>query len=141
MSAKTLYQFFNKVAESEELQYRLDEGGEIDAEALIALGAECGCEFTAEDLQDEVEYFFDTKSVEQVDLKDTYELKLTYIPKIEYVAERLANPYGYKRFQHKEIARLRGCRFVAFNIYCKEGAAFGRIEHIKYYDTRKQNNM
>ena len=42
MSTKTLYQFFNKVAESEELQYRLDEGGEIDAEALIALGAECG---------------------------------------------------------------------------------------------------
>ena len=52
MSAKTLYQFFNKVAESEELQYRLDEGGEIDAEALIALGAECGCEFTAEEFQE-----------------------------------------------------------------------------------------
>ena len=55
MSTKTLYQFFNKVAESEELQYRLDEGGEIDAEALIALGAECGCEFTAEELQDSAE--------------------------------------------------------------------------------------
>ena len=55
MSTKTLYQFFNKVAESEELQYRLDEGGEIDAEALIALGAECGCEFTAEELQDMAE--------------------------------------------------------------------------------------
>ncbi len=55
MSTKTLYQFFNKVAESEELQYRLDEGGEIDAEALIALGAECGCEFSAEDLPEAAE--------------------------------------------------------------------------------------
>ena len=50
MSKENLEQFMNKVAESEELQYRLDEGGEIDAEALIALGAECGCEFTAEEL-------------------------------------------------------------------------------------------
>ena len=28
---------------------------EIDAAALIALGAECGCEFTAEDLQESAE--------------------------------------------------------------------------------------
>ena len=30
-------------------------GEEIDAEALIALGAECGCEFTAEELQESAE--------------------------------------------------------------------------------------
>ncbi len=139
MSAKTLYQFFNKVAESEELQYRLDEGGEIDAEALIALGAECGCEFTAEDLQDEVEYFFDTKSVEQVDLKDTYELKLTYIPKNEYVAELFhctrRKFYSLKRLT-KQIADIpKNKTFLIFKISCKhkEGAAFGRIEHIRKY--------
>ena len=39
----------NQVTASEELQARI--GDEIDAETLIALGAECGCEFTAEDLQ------------------------------------------------------------------------------------------
>ena len=55
MSKENLEQFMNKVAESEELQYRLDEGGKIDAEALIALGAECGCEFTAEELQEAAE--------------------------------------------------------------------------------------
>ena len=38
----------SKVADSEELQAKIGE--EIDAEALIALGAECGCEFTAEEL-------------------------------------------------------------------------------------------
>ena len=40
----------NQVAESEELQARI--GAEIDTESLIALGAECGCEFTAEELQE-----------------------------------------------------------------------------------------
>ncbi len=43
----------NQVADSEELQARIGEG--IDAEALIALGAECGCEFTAEELQESAE--------------------------------------------------------------------------------------
>ena len=49
MSKENLEQFMNKVADSEELQAKIGE--EIDAEALIALGAECGCEFTAEELQ------------------------------------------------------------------------------------------
>jgi|TARA_B100000959_G_scaffold152585_1_gene159923 hypothetical protein len=38
----------NQVAESEELRAKVGE--EIDAESLIALGAECGCEFIEEDL-------------------------------------------------------------------------------------------
>ena len=46
MSKENLEQFMSKVADSEELQARIGE--EIDTEALIALGAECGCEFTAE---------------------------------------------------------------------------------------------
>ena len=50
MSKESLDQFMNQVADSEELQARIGE--EIDAETLIALGAECGCEFTAEDLQE-----------------------------------------------------------------------------------------
>ena len=50
MSKENLNQFIQKVTDSEELQAKI--GDEIDAEALIALGAECGCEFTAEELQD-----------------------------------------------------------------------------------------
>ncbi len=53
MSKENLEQFMSKVADSEELQAKIGE--EIDAEALIALGAECGCEFTAEELQDMAE--------------------------------------------------------------------------------------
>ena len=48
MSKESLDQFMNQVADSEELQARIGE--EIDAETLIALGAEHGCEFTADDL-------------------------------------------------------------------------------------------
>ena len=36
-------------------------GGAIEAESLIALGAECGCEFTTEDLQDSAELLSDKK--------------------------------------------------------------------------------
>ena len=48
MSKESLEQFMNQVADSEELQARIGE--EIDAEALIALGAEHDCDFTADDL-------------------------------------------------------------------------------------------
>ncbi len=48
MSKENLYQFMEHLAANEELQAKIGE--EIDAEALIALGAECGCEFTAEEL-------------------------------------------------------------------------------------------
>ncbi len=47
MSKENLEQFMSKVADSEELQATIGE--KIDA-ALIALGAECGCEFTADEL-------------------------------------------------------------------------------------------
>ncbi len=53
MSKENLEQFISKVADSEELQAKIGE--EIDAEALIALGAECGCEFTAEEFQEYAE--------------------------------------------------------------------------------------
>ena len=49
MSTENLEQFIDKVDDSEELQAKIGE--EIDAEALIALGAECGYEFTAEEVQ------------------------------------------------------------------------------------------
>jgi predicted ribosomally synthesized peptide with nif11-like leader len=48
MSKENLDQFIQKVADDEQLQSRIGE--EIDADALIALGAEHGCEFSAEDL-------------------------------------------------------------------------------------------
>ena len=53
MSKENLEQFMSKVADSEELQARIGE--EIDTEALIALGAECGCEFTAETIAEYAE--------------------------------------------------------------------------------------
>ncbi len=53
MSKENLARFMSKVADSEELQAKIGE--EIDAEALIALGAECGCEFSAEDLPEAAE--------------------------------------------------------------------------------------
>ena len=60
MSTENLEQFMDNVADSAELQAKIGE--KIDA-ALIALGAECGCEFTAEELQEfsnrpSVIYFF-----------------------------------------------------------------------------------
>jgi predicted ribosomally synthesized peptide with nif11-like leader len=48
MSKENLDQFIQKVTDDEELQARI--GDEMDADSLIALGAEHGCEFTAEDL-------------------------------------------------------------------------------------------
>jgi hypothetical protein len=50
MSTENLEQFMDNVADSAELQTKLAET--IDA-ALIALGAECGCEFTADELHTE----------------------------------------------------------------------------------------
>ena len=48
MSKESLDQFIQKVTDSEELQTRIGE--EMDTDAFIALGAEHGCEFSAEDL-------------------------------------------------------------------------------------------
>ena len=48
MSKENLDQFIQQISEREELQARIGE--EIDADSLIALGAEHGCEFTADDL-------------------------------------------------------------------------------------------
>ena len=53
MSKESLEEFIQKVTDSEELQARIGE--EIDADALIALGAEHGCEFSAEDLAADAE--------------------------------------------------------------------------------------
>ena len=53
MSKENLDQFIQKVTDSEQLQARIGE--EIDIESLIALGAEHGYEFTAEDLAQNVE--------------------------------------------------------------------------------------
>ena len=53
MSKENLEQFMNKVADSEELQTRIGEG--IDADSLLALGAEHGCDFSAEELQESAE--------------------------------------------------------------------------------------
>ena len=53
MSKENLEQFIQQISGSEELQSTI--GDEIDTESLIALGAEHGCEFTAEDLAEHAE--------------------------------------------------------------------------------------
>ena len=59
MSKESLEQFMEKVGSNEELrasiENQLDSDGNISLDALIALGAENGCEFTAEDLTQNVE--------------------------------------------------------------------------------------
>jgi predicted ribosomally synthesized peptide with nif11-like leader len=59
MSQENLEQFMEKVADSEELkasiENQLDSDGNISVDALIALGAENGCEFTPGDLQEAAE--------------------------------------------------------------------------------------
>ena len=50
MSKENLEQFIQQISDSEELQARVGE--KIDADSLIALGAEHGCEFSVEDLQE-----------------------------------------------------------------------------------------
>jgi len=49
MSKETLERFMNQVADSNTLQETI--GDSINAESLIALGAECSCNFTLEDLK------------------------------------------------------------------------------------------
>ena len=53
MSTENLEQFMDNVADSPQLQAKIGE--KIDA-ALIELGAECGCEFTAHELHDHFKF-------------------------------------------------------------------------------------
>ncbi len=91
MSRENLEQFMNKVAESEELQAKIGE--KIDAEALIALGAECGCEFTAEELQDYARWDRDNDLATIGGPGGGLAIGVTYIPNNEYVAARLMDRY------------------------------------------------
>ena len=59
MRKESLEQFMQKVGRDEELrssiESQLDSDGNISVDALIAFGAENGCEFTTEDLTQNVE--------------------------------------------------------------------------------------
>ena len=59
MSKESLEQFMEKVGSNEELrasvENQLDSDGNISVGALITLGAENGCEFTTEDLTQNLE--------------------------------------------------------------------------------------
>ncbi len=50
MSKENIEQFMIQIAESEELQMKIPYEIDYEAQLLIALGAECGCEFTAEEI-------------------------------------------------------------------------------------------
>ena len=62
MSKENLEQFMKQVADSEDLQAKIGE--EITGEALVALGAAHGCEFSIEDLQADAE--LNDKELERV---------------------------------------------------------------------------
>ena len=53
MSKENLEQFMKQVADSEDLQAKIGE--EITGDALVALGAAHGCEFSIEDVQGDAE--------------------------------------------------------------------------------------
>jgi predicted ribosomally synthesized peptide with nif11-like leader len=53
MSKENLERFMTQVADSEDLQAKIGE--EITGDALVALGAAHGCEFSAEDLAADAE--------------------------------------------------------------------------------------
>ena len=53
MSKENLERFMTRVADSEELQAKIGE--EITGDALVALGAAHGCEFSIEDVQGDAE--------------------------------------------------------------------------------------
>ena len=59
MSKESLEQFMEKVGSNDELrasiESQLDSDGNVSMDVLIALGAENGCEFTTEDLTQNVE--------------------------------------------------------------------------------------
>ena len=64
MSKESLEQFVQQVTDDEQLQARIGDGidaairendGQTLIESLIALGAECGCNFSVEDLAQTVE--------------------------------------------------------------------------------------
>ena len=59
MSKESLEQFMEKVGSDDELrasiESQLDSDGNVSMDVLIALGAENGCEFTTEDLTQNVE--------------------------------------------------------------------------------------
>ena len=59
MSKESLEQFMEKVGSDDELRVsiesQLDSDGNVSMDVLIALGAENGCEFTTEDLTQNVE--------------------------------------------------------------------------------------
>ena len=59
MSQESLEQFMEKVGSDDELrasiESQLDSDGNVSMDVLIALGAENGCEFTTEDLTQNVE--------------------------------------------------------------------------------------
>ena len=59
MSKESLEQFMEKVGSNDELrasiESQLDSDGNVSMDVLIALGAENGCEFTTEDLTQNLE--------------------------------------------------------------------------------------
>ena len=71
MSKKSLEIFMNQVVDSEHrLAMNWIEGETIDCEELIALGADHGCEFTAEDFEESLE--LGDIELDDIDLESTY---------------------------------------------------------------------
>ena len=83
MSKEALDQFIQKVTDDEELQARIGE--EMDINAFITLGAEQGCEFSAEDLAKSAEL-----SDEELDRVTGGSPDLTHVRQV-FAGENLVN--------------------------------------------------
>ena len=83
MSKEALDQFIQKVTDDEELQARIGE--EMDIDAFITLGAEQGCEFSAEDLAKSAEL-----SYEELDRVTGGSPDLTHVRQV-FAGENLVN--------------------------------------------------
>ena len=83
MSKEALDQFIQKVTDDEQLHARIGE--EMDINAFITLGAEQGCEFSAEDLAKSAEL-----SYEELDRVTVGSPDLTHVRQV-FAGENLVN--------------------------------------------------
>ena len=96
MSKENLERFMTRVADSEDLQAKIGE--EITGDALVALGAAHGCEFSIEDVQGDAE--LSDKQLEGVAGGAAY-------PKVDAVSKLRLSRGSKGRFSFEEITIVR----------------------------------
>jgi predicted ribosomally synthesized peptide with nif11-like leader len=111
MSKENLDQFIQQISDSEELQARIGE--EIDADAFITLGAEHGCEFSAEDLtagaelsDEELDGVAGGACVSYMTMRHGVSLRIRRMPQFQ-----LDNKVDFAGLSNSEIAGLHNTEF------------------------------